>query len=610
MKLFGKQDSKVNKKLEKPKRKLDRKKVNWMHSDWKSAFTPIKRRTDMAHMLKYLTLGVLSAMGLILLIFILSFLIPIEKLWQYSLASGLLTVIFALVVGWIKRPSIYETARATDKFGLNEKVLTACELDDRDDLMANMQRADTIKTLSKFDKKRISLRIPKSYGAVFLLLALALIMTSLIPNPMDRLIQGKKELKAEIEKQLEELKETEKELAAEEGISEEQRQELAKLVDELAEQLKNTGDYKEALKEISKAEDGLAALTDKIREESIGRLAEQLGFMEETRAVAQALSDRSPADLERALEQLKEQLEQAENKEALAESLQEALEKAMESMSDGQIKSSLASASKSLSSGQTGVATEQLGDAMKQAIDASNSMGDAKYALQQMRSSIARAAGDSQYAQSSGNTPGQNGGSSNGNSGENNSGNGQGSGEGQGQGQGSGEGQGQGSGQGQGQGSGEGQGQGQGSGQGQGQGQGSGQGQSSGQGQGTGQGSGSGVGNGTTNQGSGQGGSGTTGQNGDNQQGDGNAQTVYEQIYAPERLGDGGDVTNVPGQNSGQGDTVSEEDGRGVGNLAGFIPYKEVYQEYRNEAMNSMDRRVLPPNIQDMVREYFDALGN
>ena len=588
MKLFGRQEPQVNKKPGKPRRKLDSKKVNWKHSDLKDAFTPIKRRIDMAHMLKYLTLGVLSAMGVILLVIGLSFLIPIENLWQYSLVAGLFTVTLVLVIGWIKRPTVYEAARMTDKFGLNEKVLTACELDDRDDHMAGMQRADAIVTLSKFVKKRISLRIPKSYGIVFLALSLVLVLTNLIPNPLDHVIQGKKELRAEIEEQLYELKEIEEELAAEEALTEEQRQELAKLVDELSEQLKNTGGYKEALKEISKAEDSLAALTDKIREESIGKLAEQLGSLEETQALAQALSDRSPAELENALEQLKEQLEQAEHKDELAESLQEALERAIESMTDGEIKNSLASASNSLSSGQTGAAAEQLGDAMKQAINASNSMGDAKYALQQMRSSIARAAGEFQYAQGSGNSSGQNsnngsqgnenqsdGNSSNGNSGEN-SGNGQGSGEGQGKG--NGEGQGQGNGQ--------------------------------GQGQGTGNGTGSGVGSGTTNQSTGQGGSGTTGQNGNNQQGDPNAHTVYEQIYAPERLGDGGDITNVPGQNSGQGDIISEEDGRGAGSLAGYIPYQEVYQEYRNEAMNSMDRRVLPPSIQNMVREYFDSLGD
>ena len=91
--------------------------------------------------------------------------------------------------------------------------------------------------------------------------------------------------------------------------------------------------------------------------------------------------------------------------------------------------------------------------------------------------------------------------------------------------------------------------------------------------------------------------------------GDENALTVYERIYAPERLGNGGEITHVPGQLTGEGDITRQDDGRDIGNLSGFIPYKDVYQEYRDEAMNSMDRRILPPNIQEMVRLYFDALG-
>jgi hypothetical protein len=83
---------------------------------------------------------------------------------------------------------------------------------------------------------------------------------------------------------------------------------------------------------------------------------------------------------------------------------------------------------------------------------------------------------------------------------------------------------------------------------------------------------------------------------------------VYEQIYAPERLGDGGEVTHVPGQQTGTGDVTIEEGDRGAGDFSGFIPYKDVYREYRNEAVKSMDRRALPLNVQAMVREYFDAL--
>ncbi len=90
--------------------------------------------------------------------------------------------------------------------------------------------------------------------------------------------------------------------------------------------------------------------------------------------------------------------------------------------------------------------------------------------------------------------------------------------------------------------------------------------------------------------------------------GDENAETVYEQIYAPERLGDGGEATHVSGRPTGEGQVISETGGKGIGDLSGYIPYKEVYQEYRNEAMRSMDRRTLPPAIQEIVRKYFETL--
>ena len=69
-----------------------------------------------------------------------------------------------------------------------------------------------------------------------------------------------------------------------ESLAHEQRQQLALLMKELAERLEQTGEYKEALKEISKAEEELTALADKVREESIGQLAERLGTLEETGA--------------------------------------------------------------------------------------------------------------------------------------------------------------------------------------------------------------------------------------------------------------------------------------------------------------------------------------
>lgn len=542
---------------------LEKKHIKWKHAEWKHAFAPVQRRVLLKHMLKCLSLGILSSLAAALVLSALSFLFPFEYLIHACLSAVLCAIVIGLVAGWYKRPSVYETARIVDRLGLQEKVLTACELDERDDIMAELQRKDAIESLSALDVKRIPLRLPKSHGIAFMLLLLSLVIVNLIPNPMGRIVRERKALRAEIHQQLEELEKTWEKVLEQESLTQEQRQQLALLMKELAERLEQTGEYKEALKEISKAEEELTALADKVWEESIGQLAEHLGTLEETGALARALHDRNMANLDDELNKLKEQLENAADNKELAERLKDILEKAAESTPDGEIKDKLAAASGSLGNGRVSEALGQLGQAMSQAVNAGSAMGDARYALQQMRSGIAQAAGEIQYAH---NPSSQSG-----------SGEGRGNGEGQG------------------------------AGQGQGQGSGSGQGAAAGRGD-SGQ-AGSGVGSGTAGEGSGQSSAGTSGgRNGSSQMGDENAETVYEQIYAPERLGDGGEATHVSGRPTGEGQVISETGGKGIGDLSGYIPYKEVYQEYRNEAMRSMDRRTLPPAIQEIVRKYFETL--
>jgi tetratricopeptide (TPR) repeat protein len=556
------------------------------------AFAPAKRRILLKHMLHYASGGIIASLGLALLLYGTSFLIPIEALWQICAVLGIVLFTASWILGWIVRPSDSKIAKAVDKLGLQEKVQTALELEDREDAFALLQRQDAIRSLNGLDRKLISINLPKQHCYIAAALAVSLALVNFIPNPMDAVIKQKQLLKAEIEKQLEELKETaENELADNKMMTEEQQQELAKLVEELAEKLKGTGDYKEALKEISKAEERLAALSDEIREQSLGQLAKQLESSDLTKALAAALNNMDSRDVESAVEQLKQQLENSENAEELSQELKDALSKAAEAMASGELKDSLASIADSLENGSSAAALDELGEVLSNAAGSDNATGDVKYALQQMRNKVAKAAGQSgtEYASSSGTSSSGEAanGDSNGEPGSNNSGN---------QGQGN---QGQ-SGQGTGQ---NGQG-GQGN-----QGSGSGQGNQSGQGSSGNSGqAGSGVGDGTTNQSSGRGGSGTAGSQ-SNQMGNENAQSTYEQIYAPERLGDGGEVSHVQGQQTGSGEVITEDGGRGAGDLSGYIPYKDVYLEYRSEAMSSMDRRVLPPSIREMVRDYFSALG-
>jgi nucleotide-binding universal stress UspA family protein len=554
------------------------------NQELEQAFAPVKRRMIAKHLFRYLAAGLLITLALSLLVSGISFLIPLEALWQICTFSGAALLILSLAVGWAAKPRPNMIAKEVDKMGLEEKVLTALELEDRDDEIARLQRQDAIRSLNGFDRKRISINIPKHFYYTASVLIVALVLVNLIPNPMDTVIRQRKQVQAEIEEQLEELKEAvEEELADNDLMTGEQRLKLAQLVDELSNKLKDTHDYKEALKEISKAEDELAALTDELREQNLGQLTKQLDGIDAGQALAAALNNMDSRDVEAEIADLKEQLEKDENAEELIQQLKEALQKAAEAMPDGEMKDRLASIAESLQNGQSAAAAmDELGELLSNAVNSGSLTGEVKYTLQQMRNRVARAAGQTgtEYADSSGNPSSES--ESNGKGGTDSGNNTGGEGN-QGQGNQGGQGSGQG-----------------------------GQGNQSGNGQGStgdsGQ-SGSGIGDGTTNQSSGQGGSGTTGSQG-NMMGDENAQSTYERIYDPERLGDGGEVSHVPGQQTDSGEIITVDGGKGIGDLSGYIPYKEVYSEYRSEAMTSMERRVLPLSVQNLVRDYFDSLGD
>ncbi len=125
-----------------------------------------------------------------------------------------------------------------------------------------------------------------------------------------------------------------------------------------------------------------------------------------------------------------------------------------------------------------------------------------------------------------------------------------------------------------------------------------------GQGQGS---SGAGTGEG---QGQAQGGQagGQVGQN--NGPGDG-GERLYEPIYSPYRLGgSGGPDVTLP--NQGGGDPGGDVIGQGPTNPQNpgevRVPYNRVFYEYRNNAYSAIDRGNYPPELRDVVKDYFSSL--
>ena len=79
-------------------------------------------------------------------------------------------------------------------------------------------------------------------------------------------------------------------------------------------------------------------------------------------------------------------------------------------------------------------------------------------------------------------------------------------------------------------------------------------------------------------------------------------------IFAPfDRLGTIGDPSYIAGS-GGDGQT-SQGNNQGPGIDPGsYVPYSEVYADFYNYALTSLDRSYVPLSVKDFVRDYFSSL--
>lgn len=121
------------------------------------------------------------------------------------------------------------------------------------------------------------------------------------------------------------------------------------------------------------------------------------------------------------------------------------------------------------------------------------------------------------------------------------------------------------------------------------QGQQSAQGQSSGQGQGAGQGQ----------QGQAQGGGAGSGAGGTR---------PYDPVYAPTLPGGvPGQQQTIPGNGGGESPPTGTTQGAGANSPAG-VPYAQVYQQYRDQALQGIDDPNIPPELREYIRQYFSTI--
>lgn len=381
-------------------------------------------------------------------------------------------------------------------------------------------------------------------------LALAAALLIALPNPMDAVLAERAAVAREAETQAARIDELREEIAGNEELSPEEREEMLRRLEELARQLReNPGSRETALADLSRAEE---ALRERLQPNAEARAAALQALAAQLRQLAGNQAE-AAADLSTAAEDLQELAEQIasmspEEREALAQQLAQLAGRAGQA-GDASLAQALAALAQAAQQGDAQQAEnaaqsgqQALADAQRQ-LASQDALRQALAQMQSSRQAVSRAGQSGAQA----NTPGQ--------------------GPGQGQGQNPGVGPGQGSGA-----------------------------------------PGGGGGANTNTLPPGQS-SGQVKPPTGSRPGQEGADLSSGQVYVPR--GDGTGEIFIPGVDTGQG-TTEERDTRdplpGAPNPA-LVPYSQVYQEYLQAAGQALEESYIPGGLKDYIQAYFEALG-
>lgn len=148
-----------------------------------------------------------------------AFLVPLYYVNIYSGLALLLGEVSAFVVMMIRRTTMKQAALKMDRFGFEERIVTAYENLDKEGTLVELQREDAMKAL-KAHKDRIRISIWPSWKKVILCFSLVMLLIglSLVPSPakdkageLHSLREEVKEKEEEIEEMLEALEQLKQE---------------------------------------------------------------------------------------------------------------------------------------------------------------------------------------------------------------------------------------------------------------------------------------------------------------------------------------------------------------------------------------------------------------
>ncbi|MDU5261531.1 MAG: pectinesterase [Clostridium celatum] len=384
-----------------------------------------------------LNLSIVGLKLLLCLIFsllLISLFITIPYIEEICIAILVIGLIIILIYGFIKSPKKDKVALMVDSKGLDERLITSLELIGFDDNISIAQKKDTVESIKSFDIKKLKISVDKKQTLLSLGLIIMCILIMFVPSTARKEAQKIRDFDKYQKSVIEKVEKEKKEIEKSEDLSDEEKEEVKKLLEDAVKELKESEKKSEINKTLERLE---KKLEDKKEELSSEKSKEALENSK--KKLLDDFNKEKEADAKKDVNKLVNELMKKEQSKPLAEAMlngnQESINKELAEIQNklGSMSSSqLNELSEALNNAALEMSDEELAEALK---NASNSVLDKKLDGESLSSAISKSINNSNGQNTSNSTQQSS------NSGQNQ---GQGQGNGQGQGSGSGSGQGQG----------------------------------------------------------------------------------------------------------------------------------------------------------------------
>ena len=416
------------------------------------------------------------------------------------------------IVAFKDKVDYFKTAKKCDSLGYNERFVTAYEILSKDSYSNNVEKLAVedafLKAKNKNMAKEYKITFPKRVIAVFMVVSVCALAVGFVKP------YGKEDFEPFIERNIENIKEIEKEAEKNKDISDKELKELKNQIKRLRSELKRSVTKEDAKKALEKTEQELKKLEKNSFDKDISKIADTLSKNQNTKKLSEALKNGNSQDMENALNELMENLDNLSDEE-IKKMLSE-MEKLMSELTSQDIKNVINSIADGISKGS--ISKEQIKNIVSSHSNSTKKSSALRKTIDNINKNISSAKSQLE-----------------------------------------------------------------------------GEGGSQGEGEDEGQGNSNGQGNGTGGNGNGQG------------SGRGSGAGNHAEIYTRDAINKSSTDEKVEGVEN-EGGNINITDENTIGNAGESMPYSEVYNEYREEALGSMEKNNIPYGMRDMVTEYFSTL--